>query len=152
MQVFYLLAALGIGALISTQPAINAGIAARLGGPMMAAVCSIAISLAIVVAAWGALGRFEAQWSKLATLPWWALLGGAAGAFFVIGGIMVAPKMGVAMFFICIVLGQLIGAAVADQLGAFGLAQQPVSWLRAAGIALVVAGAALTQAENWLGR
>ena len=152
MQLIYILGALAIGAVVSTQPAINAQIAGRLGSPLVAAICSIAVSLTLVVAAWGAIGRFELQWSRLAAVPWWVLVGGMAGALFVLGGILVAPRIGVAMFFICIVLGQLIGAAVADQIGAFGLAPHPVSWLRAAGILLVIAGAALTQAESWVGR
>jgi transporter family-2 protein len=151
MTALYLFTALGLGAIISMQPAINAQMAARLGSPLIAAICSIIISLAMIVAVWLALGRAPVNTSKLWSLPWWVLIGGAAGALFVLGGIMVAPRLGVAAFFTCIVLGQVLGAAILDQYGAFGLEAQPINWTRALGILLVVAGAAMTQAQDWLG-
>ncbi|MGN6766924.1 MAG: DMT family transporter [Rhizobiaceae bacterium] len=151
MTALYLFAALGLGAMISLQPAINAQMALRLGSPLIAAICSIVISLAMIVVVWTTLGRAPISLPKLFSLPWWVLIGGAAGALFVLGGIMVAPRLGVAAFFTCIVLGQVLGAAVLDQFGAFGLEAQPISWTRVLGIMFVVAGAAMTQVQNWLG-
>jgi transporter family-2 protein len=151
MTALYLFAALGLGAIISMQPAINAQMALRLGSPLIAAICSIVISLAMIVVVWTTLGRAPISLPKLCSLPWWVLIGGAAGALFVLGGIMVAPRLGVAAFFTCIVLGQVLGAAVLDQFGAFGLEAQPISWTRVLGIMFVVAGAAMTQVQNWLG-
>ena len=151
MIALYLFAALGLGAIISMQPAINAQMALRLGSPLIAAICSIVISLAMIVVVWTTLGRAPISLPKLFSLPWWVLIGGAAGALFVLGGIMVAPRLGVAAFFTCIVLGQVLGAAVLDQFGAFGLEAQPISWTRVLGIMFVVAGAAMTQVQNWLG-
>ncbi|MGN6769975.1 MAG: DMT family transporter [Rhizobiaceae bacterium] len=151
MTALYLFAALGLGAIISMQPAINAQMALRLGSPLIAAICSIVISLAMIVVVWTTLGRAPISLPKLFSLPWWVLIGGAAGALFVLGGIMVAPRLGVAAFFTCIVLGQVLGAAVLDQFGAFGLEAQPISWTRVLGIMFVVAGAAMTQVQNWLG-
>ncbi|MBN9067082.1 MAG: DMT family transporter [Rhizobiales bacterium] len=151
MIALYLFAALGLGAIISMQPAINAQMALRLGSPLIAAICSIVISLAMIVVVWTTLGRAPISLPKLFSLPWWVLIGGAAGALFVLGGIMVAPRLGVAAFFTCIVLGQVLGAAVLDQFGAFGLEAQPISWTRLLGIMFVVAGAAMTQVQNWLG-
>jgi transporter family-2 protein len=151
MTALYLFAALGLGAVISMQPAINAQMAARLGSPLAAATCSIVISLAMIVIALSAFGRVPTSMSKLWSLPWWVLIGGAAGALFVLGGIMAAPRLGVAAFFTCVVLGQVLGAAILDQLGAFGLGAQPIGWTRGLGILLVAAGAAMTQAQGWLG-
>lgn len=150
MNVIYLFVALGLGAIISMQPAINAQMAIRLGSPLAAAMCSIVISLVMIVVAWTTLGRVPISWPRLLSLPWWVLIGGAAGALFVLGGIMAAPRLGVAVFFTCVVLGQVIGAAILDQFGAFGLDRQPISWSRLLGILLVVAGAAITQAQSWL--
>ena len=125
MTALYLFAALGLGAIISMQPAINAQMALRLGSPLIAAICSIVISLAMIVVVWTTLGRAPISLPKLFSLPWWVLIGGAAGALFVLGGIMVAPRLGVAAFFTCIVLGQVLGAAVLDQFGAFGILGKP---------------------------
>lgn len=150
MTMLYALSAIALGAMISMQPAINAQIALRLGSPLAAAVCSIAISLAMVLAAWTAIGRGELSWSKLMSLPWWSLVGGAVGALFVLGGVLAAPKLGVAVFFVSVVLGQVIGAAIIDQVGAFGLVAHAMTWPRILGIGLVIAGAALTHADALL--
>ena len=150
MTALYALSALALGAMISMQPPINAQIALRLGSPLAAASCSIAISLVMVLAAWAATGRAELSWPKLLALPWWALVGGAVGALFVLGGVLVAPKLGVAVFFVSVVLGQVVGAALIDQLGAFGLSGHGITWPRALGIGLVIVGAALTHAEALL--
>jgi hypothetical protein len=77
-------------------------------------------------------------------------LGGAAGALFVVGAVLVVPRTGVAVFFICVVLGQVLGAAVLDQFGAFGLDSHAITWPRVLGILLLLVGVALTQAEQWL--
>ena len=61
---------------------------------------------------------------------------------------MIAPRVGVATFFVFIVAGQLIGAAVADHFGAFGMIERSISAPRLIGILLVVAGAALVQSSG----
>lgn len=151
MSFIYVITALGLGVLISMQPAINGHMAGRLGNPIASALCSIVISFVLLAAAWIMASRAPISAARILSLPWWVLIGGAAGALFVLGGIMVAPRLGMAAFFTCIVLGQVMGAAVLDQIGAFGLQGTPITWPRALGILLVAAGAAMTQAQNWLG-
>ncbi len=145
MNILYLVAAFGLGALISMQPPINAQISTVLGSPLLAATCSITISLVMILIARAALDHAPIGWSRFPGLPWWALVGGAVGALFVLGALIVAPKIGVAAFFVFVVLGQLTGSAVVDQIGAFGVPLNPITWPRAAGILLVFAGVALTQ-------
>ncbi|MBA8903840.1 DMT family transporter [Phyllobacterium sp. P30BS-XVII] len=150
MAFLYLFAAFGLGALISMQPPINAHISAELGSPLLAASCSIAISLAIVfIARLATDSSVTVNWSRVFALPWWTLIGGAAGALFVIGALIVVPKLGVAPFFVSVVLGQLLGAAVIDQFGGFGITISSVTWPRVAGIVLVFLGAVLTQISSW---
>lgn len=145
MNILYLVAAFGLGALISMQPPINAQISTVLGSPLLAATCSITISLVMILIARAALDHVPIGWSRFPGLPWWALVGGAVGALFVLGALIVAPKIGVAAFFVFVVLGQLTGSAVVDQIGAFDVPLNPITWPRAAGILLVFAGVALTQ-------
>ncbi len=149
MTVIFLLLAAALGMLLSLQPAINSVMAMKLGNALIATSFSISISLILVLFAWITFGRGEAQWQNVTALPWWILIGGAAGALFVFGGVALAPRLGVAVFFTCVVTGQVIGAALADQFGAFGLAPRPIDWPRALGIALVTTGAALTQVSLW---
>lgn len=151
MTVIFLLLAAALGMLLSLQPAINSVMAMKLGNALIATSFSISISLILVLIAWITIGRAEAQWQNVTALPWWTLVGGAAGALFVFGGVALAPRLGVAVFFTCVVTGQVIGAALADQFGAFGLEVRAIDWPRAIGIALVIAGAALTQLSLWRG-
>lgn len=143
-RTLYVAAAIAIGASISVQPPINAVMARSLGSPMVAACISIAISLIAVLALSLAFGG-SADLSQVRGLPWWIVLGGLVGVLFVAGGVVVAPALGVALFFVCVIAGQLLGSMVADHVGAFGMAVQPVSLTKLLGLALVLAGAALFQ-------
>ena len=56
--------------------------------------------------------------------------------------------LGVALFFVCVVTGQLLFAAVVDHMGAFGVDVKPINFTKLAGLALVVVGAFLVQSSN----
>ncbi len=58
---------------------------------------------------------------------------------------VVAPVLGVALFFVCVVAGQLIGSTLIDQFGVFGLTVKPLNTMKFVGIGLVLLGAALVQ-------
>ena len=61
---------------------------------------------------------------------------------------IVGPVLGVALFFVCVVAGQLIGAALLDQFGIFGLPEKPLNIMKLLGIGLVLIGAVLVQNSN----
>jgi len=140
-----LFAALAIGACLSLQPPINAAMARTLGSPLLAAVVSIAISFAVVVPVWLTVGQGAGDLTQVRALPWWVVLGGVIGVVFVAGSVVVAPALGIALFFVCVVAGQLVGATAVDHLGAFGVSAKPVDAMKLVGIALVLIGAALVQ-------
>ncbi len=141
----YILAAVAIGACLSLQPPINAVMARTLGSPLLAASISIAISLVFVVLVWLTWGKGAGNLGQIKALPWWVIIGGILGVVFVAGGVMVAPVLGVALFFVCVVAGQLLGSTLADQFGAFGMEVKPVNLMKLLGLGLVLAGAALVQ-------
>jgi len=141
----HLAAALAIGACVALQPAINAVMARTLGSPFLAAVVSIAISLAVVVPVWLTVGQGAGDLGQVRALPWWVLLGGAFGVVFVAGSVVVGPSLGFALFFVCVVAGQLVGATVVDHFGVFGVPPKPANALKLLGIVLVLLGAALVQ-------
>jgi transporter family-2 protein len=58
---------------------------------------------------------------------------------------MFAPILGVALFFVCVVAGQLLGSTLADHFGVFGLQVKPVNMMKLLGLGLVLAGAVLVQ-------
>lgn len=144
----YLAAAIAIGAGISFQPPINGTMARTLGSPLLAATLSMTISLIVVIPLWLLIGKGGGDFSQIKALPWWVLIGGVLGVMFVAGSIVVAPVTGVALFFVCVVAGQLIGSTFIDQIGAFGLEAKPVNPMKIIGLVLVLAGAALVQLSN----
>lgn len=141
----YIAAALAIGAGVSLQPPINAVMARTVGSAWLAASISIAISLVLVVAVWLTWGRGGGELAQIRALPWWVVIGGVVGVVFVVGGVIVAPALGMALFFVCVVAGQLLGSTLADQIGAFGMPVKPVDLVKLLGLAMVLVGAALVQ-------
>ena len=144
----YILAAVLMGAALSLQPAINATMARVLGNPLLAAGISISISLVVVVVLWLVWGKAAGDFSQFKYLPWWVVVGGVVGAIFVSGSIVTAPVLGVALFFVCMVAGQLIGSTIIDQIGAFGLEVKPINTMKIVGLGLVILGAGLVQNSN----
>jgi transporter family-2 protein len=144
-NVLYIVAAIVMGVAISIQPPINATMARGLGSPLLAASISIFISLVIVIFLWLSWGKGTGDLSQVRMLPWWVVIGGIVGVVFVAGSVVVAPVLGVALFFVCVVGGQLIGSTFIDQFGVFGLTVKPLNTMKFVGIGLVLLGAALVQ-------
>ena len=144
----YIAAAIAIGACLSLQPPINAVMARSLHSPLLAASISIAISLIFAVVAWLTWSKGTGDLAQVKALPSWVTMGGIVGVVFVAGGIIVAPILGVALFFVCVVAGQLFGSILADQFGAFGTPVRPVNMMKLLGLGVALAGAALVQRSN----
>jgi bacterial/archaeal transporter family-2 protein len=144
-NLIYIFGAFLIGSAISVQPPINAAMARELGSPLLAASISIFISLIFVLILWLSFGKGTGDISQLKILPWWVIVGGIVGVVFVAGSIIAAPVLGMALFFVCVVAGQLIGSTLLDQFGVFGLSVKPLNMMKAVGISLVLIGAVLVQ-------
>jgi transporter family-2 protein len=141
----YLLAAVMLGVAVSFQPLMNAVLARAIGSPFGAAAISIAVAALGAAAMVAVTGRGEISRATLASVPWWIYLAGFVGTLFVAGGVVIAPVTGAQLFFISVIAGQLIGAALADHFGLFGLSVRPLSLERALGLSLVLAGALLVR-------
>lgn len=144
-NILFVVAAVAIGACVSLQPPINVVMARTLGSPWLAVSISIGISLILALIMWLAWGQGAGDWTQVQELPWWVVIGGTVGVLFVIGGIAVAPVLGIALFFVCIVAGQLFASTFIDHVGAFGTQVKPVNSLKVVGLILVLVGAALVR-------
>ena len=129
-----------LGMVFSQQPIINAALVRTVGSPVTAAAVSVFITLCCLLVMVPFSGG-SLRPSVVASLPWWSLLGGFIGVGLVAGGAALAPMTGAALFFVCMVAGQLMGASIADHVGAFGLPERPLSIMRFVGLALVMVGA-----------
>lgn len=144
----YIVIAVLIGCMVSLQPTINVVMGRELSSSLLASATSIGISFFLIFLTWQVLGRGEGEISQIRQLPWWIILGGVAGVVFVVGGVMVAPVLGFALFFVCIIAGQLFGSTLLDQFGGFGLPVKPISGMKLTGLGFVLAGAVLVQFGN----
>jgi transporter family-2 protein len=139
----YMLAAVLVGMLVSTQPALNGMLGRAMGSYTSATLISVGVAFLSAIVLALVMGRGDFSRSALGSVPWYVYLAGVAGMLFVAGGAIIAPVTGAFAFFVCIVAGQLLGAMLADHFGAFGLAVREVSPQRIAGLVLVIAGALL---------
>ena len=139
----YALFALAAGAMLPIQFGINAQLASWVGGSLRAALVSFVV---------GALGLFVAVllaargWpDRAGDGPWWVWIGGLLGAFYVLGSIVTAPKLGAATLVALILAGQAVASLLVDHFGWVGFEEQPITPLRVVGVLLLAGGVALVR-------
>lgn len=137
--VVMLVAGIGIPILAS----LNAALGVRLGSPVAAASVLFVVALVSTLAVLAFTGPSAVLGAVSA--PRHLFLGGVLVAFYVLSITFVAPKFGVGNAVFFVLLGQLISAAAIDHFGLFGARIAPLSFTRAAGIALMAAGVFVTQ-------
>lgn len=137
-------AAVVSGAFAALQAPTNAMLARAVGSPVNAALVSFAVGTAALLVVALALG-VRPSLPAMRALPAYAWAGGLYGAFFVAAAAFAAPRIGLAFFIGLLIAGQLGVALLLDHLGALGLERQPISAVRIAGVALILAGAVLVR-------
>jgi bacterial/archaeal transporter family-2 protein len=141
----YLLFAFAAGVVLPFQAGINAELADWLGSPVRAAFISFLTGTVLLLFAAALVFRPVPSLARLGDAPWWVWLGGALGAFYVLGSIVSAPKLGAATLIALIVAGQAVASVVVDHFGWVGFPEQHLSAGRLAGIALLGAGVVLVR-------
>lgn len=144
MNVYLLLLAFMIGALISIQGPVNNALKASVGStPVFAAFMSSLGSMLLLAIASVVVGEKWSSVVRLSNVPPWQLIGGAIGAVFVFGLAMLAPRIGLANMMSVIIAGQIVGSLVFDRFGVVGLAVREVTTARIVGAAMVIVGVLL---------
>ena len=138
----YYLFAIAAGAMLPIQFGINAQLAGWLGSPLRATLVSFAVGVGVLLAATLVFARGIAEGKELGDAPWWVWVGGALGAFYVLGSVVTAPKLGAAALFAFILAGQAIASLAVDHFGWVGFEESPITPGRLHGMALVAAGVA----------
>ncbi|WP_233201939.1 DMT family transporter [Cryobacterium sp. Y11] len=112
-----------IGALYAVQSRINGELGHQIGDGFTAAVISfgsglIVLSLGVIVFRSGRRGlQLVARAVAAKRLFWWHLLGGLAGALFVLSQGLVAAPLGIALFTVAVVAGQTVSGVLMDRFG-----------------------------------
>ncbi|MDG6080253.1 EamA-like transporter family protein [Erythrobacter litoralis] len=135
------------GILNSVQTGANTTVERTIG--------SVGISLAIIgfvtfltgaVAAIGGQALADERMPRiadLASLPWWAWLGGAMGAFYVASMLLFASQVGAAVFMALSVTAAVITSLVMDHFGLLGFEVKPANIGRIVGATAMIGGVAL---------
>ncbi|MFD9486769.1 DMT family transporter [Streptomyces sp. NPDC059991] len=143
------------GTLISLQARITGELAARLGGDgFTAAVISFGSGLAVL-----ALGLLVLRKPRRGIglvladvrsgrLKWWQVLGGFGGAAFLLAQGLTVGALGVALFTVAIVAGQVTGGLLFDRMGLGPAGPQRPTRRRVVGAVLVLAAVGLSMADK----
>jgi bacterial/archaeal transporter family-2 protein len=141
----YVVFAVLAGAMLPIQFGINAQLAHWLGSSVRATLVSFVVGTLILLLVTLVAFRDLPSTTKLTHAPWWVWIGGFLGAFYVLGSIVTAPKLGAVTLVALILAGQTASSLLADHYGWVGFKEHPVSTGRLAGVALVAAGVALVR-------
>ncbi len=131
------------GAILPIQATINFRLSKNVGGPIIAAFISFAVGtigllLYLIISKQFNFRELVAQPS-----PWWIWIGGLLGVFYVIGIVILVPRLGVALAFSLVIAGQTITAIIFDQFGWLGVAVREISLGKIIGALLLIAGVVL---------
>ena len=125
------------GALVSTQPALNGQIANQTGQPAAATLVNFIVGFLTLVVVYGVKQQISPQGFNVPPMPWenpiiW--LGGPFGVLFVLTAAFMAKTLGVFLFTLTSVVGQLSGAILMDVL--FPTATTNITWQLLLGISI----------------
>jgi transporter family-2 protein len=135
------LAVLG-GCFVGVQAPINARLGKEVSGAQAATVSFLVGTLALILftsVLSGGLGGIE----HAGRAPWWALVGGLLGAFYVTVALRTVGTLGASGLTAIVVSGQLAVSVAVDRFGLFGVARQHISSSRIAGLVLLLGGVVL---------
>jgi bacterial/archaeal transporter family-2 protein len=142
----YLAFGFAAGAMLPVQFGINAQLARWIDSPLRASLVSFAVGTLVLLVAAIPLLRGWPGGDRLSGAPWWIWIGGALGAFYVLGSIVVAPKLGAVTLVGLILAGQTVVSLLVDHFGWVGFEEHPVTPGRVLGVALLAAGVILVRA------
>ena len=127
--------------------AVQVAVMGRFGervGAIEALAFSLLLSTLVATVAMVAFRGSLAGFGEALRAPKWLWVGALMGAFIVLTITIAAPRIGIVAVTALLIAGQLGTAVAIDRYGLFGVDRIGLAWPRVAGIALLVAGAALT--------
>jgi bacterial/archaeal transporter family-2 protein len=139
----WLALALGAGAALPVQGAINAQLRSDLDAPIAAGAVSFVVAAAGMGALLAATRAPRPQLEPLRRLPWWGWLGGLVGATYVTSVFLLIPEIGTAPTIALTVAGQQVASVFVDRYGLLRLPRRPVPPARLAAVAALLAGVLL---------
>tara|TARA_R110002050_G_scaffold294238_1_gene451753 strand:+ start:1546 stop:1995 length:450 start_codon:yes stop_codon:yes gene_type:complete len=137
-----LLAAIS-GAVLPIQAGLNAKMGKAVGDPVYAALISFVIG-SIGLFIYVLMSKTElTQISNATMVNWTVWTAGLLGAFYVAAVIILVPKIGAALTFGLVVMGQLSISLLLDHFGLLGMPVHSINWQRIVGVLFMIGGVLL---------
>ena len=143
-QVFWQLLAVLSGCLSASITGAYAQLAGAVGNPVQAT--TIAFFVATMVLLLFCIGNGSVRLVGKAfsrDYPWWMWIGGLCGATIVFGNAWLVPHVGVGVFAMALLVGQLALSMLMEHRGWLGAPRKHISWVQIVGILLMLGGVAL---------
>ena len=131
------------GALQSAGAAMNGQLKNALVNPYLASAVSFALITFFFTGLFFLMPHPLPTAANLASMPWWAPIGGLVGALQVYMGLTQVNKVGAGLFMGVTVTSALIASLVIDHYGLLKIDPHPISWPRTFGAVLLVGGVML---------
>jgi len=137
------------GGLVATQPALNGQIANQTGQPAAATLVNFIVGFTTLIIVYGVKQQISPQGFIVPPMPWenpviW--LGGPFGVMFVLTAAFMAKTLGVFLFTLTSVVGQLSGAILMEVL--FPTAATNITWQLLLGISITGAAVILASGKK----
>jgi bacterial/archaeal transporter family-2 protein len=144
MPLAFLALAIAAGAAFPIQAGLNARLATWVGGPIRASLISFSVGALVLFVVTLVATRGLVDTSRLDQVPWWAWLGGAVGAGYVVSTVAAAPRLGALNLFAAVIFGQLVCSVLLDHFGVL-YREHGLSAGRIAGVILLGVGVAMVR-------
>ncbi len=142
-QVMAMLLAVGVGALLPIQVAMNMHLRPLFRDPVLAALPNFLVG-SVLIAAYVLIMRVRLpSASALVHAPAWAWFGGFIGAAYVVGSLHLGPRIGATLLLALLLVGQMSMSLIVDHFGLLGFPHHPLNMARITGVVLLVVGALL---------
>jgi len=136
------LLAAGAGVFVGLQAPVNSRLGRQVGSLQAATFSFLVGALALILVTSLSSGGITTI-HNVSRAPWWALIGGLLGAFYVTVALLTVRTLGLSGLTAIVVTGQLTIAVVVDRFGLLGLSKQHIGAPRIVGVLLLLAGVAL---------
>jgi transporter family-2 protein len=131
------------GALQTCGAAMNGQLNKHMINPWLASAISFALITFFFTAAFLIMPHPLPTTKDLATMPWWAVIGGLVGAVQVYAGLTLVNRVGAGSFMGFTVTAALISSLVIDHFGWFHMEHHPINPWRVLGGFLLIGGVTL---------
>lgn len=143
-QTFWQLIAVVSGCLSASITGAYAQLASIIGSPVQATTVAFfvaTLALLLFCTMNGSVRLVGKAFNR--QQPWWMWMGGLYGAIIVFGNAWLVPKLGVGLFIMALLVGQLSLSMLMEHNGWLGAPRKSITWLQIVGILLMLGGVAL---------